>query len=94
VPRCSAWNPFGVGRGLAVPLGHSNEGGQAPDPFADVDATSQKKPAAQGCAKPKTSSRISFEPVPAKQNVPGLQAYGRNVVSFLNGSDVFVPLWQ
>jgi hypothetical protein len=79
---------------LAVPIGQKNEGGHTPDPFAEVDAASQKKPAVHGCAKPITPSRISLELVPATQNVPGLHAYGRSVVSFLNGSDVLVPLRQ
>lgn len=77
-----------------MPFGHRNEGGHAPDPLADVDAASQKKPAVQGCANPTAPSCTSLEPVPATQKVPGLQAYGRSVVSFLNGSDVLVPFRQ
>jgi hypothetical protein len=45
---CSAKNPLGVGRGLAVPLGQIKPGGHGPEPFADMEAASQKNPLGQG----------------------------------------------
>jgi len=42
----------------------------------------------------KSNSTTLSNPVPAVQYVPARQGYGRRVVSFLNGSDVTVPLLQ
>jgi len=59
-----------------------------------VEAVSQKKPAVQFWAYLKSNSTTLSNPVPAVQYVPARQGYGRRVVSFLNGSDVTVPLLQ
>lgn len=58
--------------------------------LGDVEAASQKNPGEQGWANPSTPSRTSLDPVPTKQYVPGVHAYGRSVVSFRNGSEVLV----
>ena len=80
--------PLRVGIGVAVPLGQKYPAGHSPDPFADVDAASQKNPGGQGCACEKLPLTTVRDPVPLRQYVPGEHGYGLRVVSFLNGSDV------